>query len=464
MKNLLVTTGLALAIAVPLNAADIVQAAEALAGRKEAAAVEHAGIVREIEEEKVPLVKERNLLEARAIKLRQDVERMEGLKAGHELLKKSAKDKVEARRKEVDYVTGLIADYSRNFETRVQIAEVQRYRGLIEDARTAANNNTLSAAQRLQQQLPLVEASIGRLKGLLGGDAFDGEALGAGGRMVSGRMVLLGPLTLFAGSGAVGTVESALNSTEPNIVAPPEEHVAQIRQLVESGSGTLPVDASGGNARKLAETKDTLVGQWKKGGPVMVPILALGFISILVGLLKWLQIARIRQAGVRDVQIILEHLRGGRKSNALEHAERLGGPAGNLLKRAVENANEDKELLEEMLYETMLDTRPRLEKWMPVIALTAATAPLLGLLGTVTGMINTFNLISVFGTGDPRMLSSGISEALITTEYGLIVAIPALLLHASITRKAKGVLGSMEQAAVSFINGAPKEQPPVKKP
>ena len=77
-------------------------------------------------------------------------------------------------------------------------------------------------------------------------------------------------------------------------------------------------------------------------------------------------------------------------------------------------------------------------------------------LPVLPGLINTFNLISVFGTGDPRMLSSGISEALITTMYGLIVAIPALLLHAVVSRKAKGLLASMEQAAVAFVNGTPK--------
>jgi len=66
-------------------------------------------------------------------------------------------------------------------------------------------------------------------------------------------------------------------------------------------------------------------------------------------------------------------------------------------------------------------------------------------------------LISVFGTGDPKMLSSGISEALVTTEFGLIVAIPSLLIHAFISRKAKGVLGSMEQTSVAFINGVPEQ-------
>jgi biopolymer transport protein ExbB len=103
----------------------------------------------------------------------------------------------------------------------------------------------------------------------------------------------------------------------------------------------------------------------------------------------------------------------------------------------------------------MLAAKPGLESLLPFIALTAAAAPLLGLLGTVTGMISTFNMISLFGTGDPKTLSGGISEALITTEFGLYVAIPAVLAHAFLSRKAKGVLGSMEQTAVGFINGVP---------
>ena len=108
-------------------------------------------------------------------------------------------------------------------------------------------------------------------------------------------------------------------------------------------------------------------------------------------------------------------------------------------------------MLEELLYEQMLDTRPRLEKLMPIIALTAATAPLLGLLGTVTGMINTFKLISVFGTGDPRMLSSGISEALITTAAGLTVAIPALFFYRFFMRRIDELVISMEQESLKLI-------------
>jgi hypothetical protein len=104
------------------------------------------------------------------------------------------------------------------------------------------------------------------------------------------------------------------------------------------------------------------------------------------------------------------------------------------------------------MYEQALTTRLNLQRMLPFIAVSASAAPLLGLLGTVTGIINTFKLITVFGTGDVKTLSSGISEALITTEFGLIVAIPALLLHAFLSRRARGVIDQMEKAAIAFVN------------
>jgi len=100
-----------------------------------------------------------------------------------------------------------------------------------------------------------------------------------------------------------------------------------------------------------------------------------------------------------------------------------------------------------------VETQPKVMRLLPFISVTAAVSPLLGLLGTVTGMINTFNMIKIFGTGDAKTLSGGISEALITTEFGLIVAIPAVLFYAFLSRYAKGYLGTMEGMAISFGNG-----------
>ncbi|MCA9446607.1 MAG: MotA/TolQ/ExbB proton channel family protein, partial [Candidatus Omnitrophica bacterium] len=115
-----------------------------------------------------------------------------------------------------------------------------------------------------------------------------------------------------------------------------------------------------------------------------------------------------------------------------------------------------RELIEEVMYEKVLSARLKLDKYLAFIAISAASAPLLGLLGTVTGIINTFKLITVFGSGDVKTLSGGISEALITTEFGLIVAIPSLLLHALLSRKSSSIVSEMEKSAVALINQVSK--------
>ena len=113
----------------------------------------------------------------------------------------------------------------------------------------------------------------------------------------------------------------------------------------------------------------------------------------------------------------------------------------------------------EVMYEEMLTTRMSVNKLTPVLAICASTAPLMGLLGTVTGIINTFKLITVFGSGDVKTLSGGISEALITTELGLVVAIFSLVLYAFLSRKAKGITDRMEQFAILFMNRATRTAP-----
>ena len=97
--------------------------------------------------------------------------------------------------------------------------------------------------------------------------------------------------------------------------------------------------------------------------------------------------------------------------------------------------------------------RPNLERFLAFLALSAAAAPLMGLLGTVIGMIKTFQLITIYGTGDPKGLASGISEALVTTEFGLIVAIPILVVHGLLSRMARQKIGQLEQVAISLVNG-----------
>lgn len=127
-----------------------------------------------------------------------------------------------------------------------------------------------------------------------------------------------------------------------------------------------------------------------------------------------------------------------------------------MLRAGVAHIEEPRELIEEVMYEDVLDARLKLQRLLPFIAITASSAPLLGLLGTVTGIMETFSLMTVFGTGDSKSLSSGISAALITTEWGLYVAIPALLLYAFLSRKARTIVDGMEKDALAFLNQVSK--------
>jgi biopolymer transport protein ExbB len=240
---------------------------------------------------------------------------------------------------------------------------------------------------------------------------------------------------------------------EPNLLPFEDPGLsAEVRRIVETGKGTLPFDPTLGNARKIEETEEGLTEHILKGGPVMAPILLLALAALVVAVCKWVQVARVRTPSRREVEGLIEALERRDYAGASSRVEALRGPVGEMLRAGLEHLHEPKELVEEVMFERLLETRLRLQQWLSFVAMSASAAPLLGLLGTVTGMITTFKLITVFGSGDARTLSSGISEALITTEYGLIVAIPSLLLYAWLSRRVRGLVDGMEKIAVSFLN------------
>jgi biopolymer transport protein ExbB len=334
---------------------------------------------------------------------------------------------------------------------------VERYREVMVEAKGAASDGSLSARQRFKAQAAMLQASLDRLEALVGGERFEGRALTPSGRMESGHFLVVGPSAFFASaeSPAVGAVQLQLGSPEPAVVPLSAAQNQAVKSLIESGTGELSVDPTMGNALKFQATKDSFIEHLSKGGPVIVPILVLGVMSVLIFTIRWLAVGRVRVASTRDLQSILNALNRQDINGATGIAQYIKGPVGEMLKEAIRHYRERKEYVEEVMYEKMLVAKPDLEKLLPFLALSAAAAPLLGLLGTVTGMINTFNAITVLGAGDPKTLAGGISEALITTEFGLIVAIPSLLLHAVLSRRVKGILGSMEQTATGFINGLP---------
>ena len=427
--------------------------------RELAAALEELSSLRDsIAAEKVPIAEKLNDLENRTIQKRQELSRKQR-SADNKLVELNAlKSNLNGLKEEHVYVSGLLSEYVQSFETRIHISEANRYEAIINAAKAAAANQDLAFVDKARSQAALLNASLDRIERLMGGDSFAGQALSPSGVLERGKFVLVGPISIFSSeeSESGGLARLQLGSPEPTVIDLGDKRRRSIRALAESDSGMLPVDASLGNALKIAATEDTLLEHLKKGGPVMVPILGLGVTAMLIALFRWGNLAQNRLVSPEDLQLVLSCIKAGKVQKAKEHAAKIRGVVGDILATAIENCREKNEYIEEILYERMLSAKPSLQRMLPFIALTAATAPLLGLLGTVTGMINTFNMITVFGTGDPRMLSAGISEALITTKFGLVVAVPALICHAIVSRKAKGILGSMEQVTVGFVNGLPE--------
>jgi biopolymer transport protein ExbB len=346
----------------------------------------------------------------------------------------------------------LLNEYIRRLELTIDPSEIPVYDEQIREALAfMESEEEVDDSVVFEQQLEIIRMALDRVEKVIGGTTFEGPAI-IDGTLKEGTFALLGPVSYFTSTDGVTGVTNGMIENRANIYIL-DGYQAGISQTTQSSSGMIPVDTTDGEALEGITHTITLMEEWALGGFVMYPILGLFALAILIALFKAIELFRVKAANAKDLDVILDHLRNEKSDAALAHAKSVGGPAGQMLCSAVENASEDREVIEEVLYETIIKTQPKLERFLPFIAVVAATAPLLGLLGTVTGMIKTFKLITIVGTGDARNLSSGISEALITTKWGLIVAIPTLIMHALLNRKAKGVVGSMEQSAVSFING-----------
>jgi biopolymer transport protein ExbB len=408
----------------------------------------------DLAKEKIPLGKKLTDLENQLAEVRREYQQVTRLLDSRTLDLSNLRSEIQSRQEEKTYLSNLLGEYTRNFETRLHIAELQRYRQPLEAAKLALENSALSETEVYQAQAALVTASLERLHDALGGTRFEGSAVDASGLVKRGAFVLVGPVALFCSQDgqSVGTAEQRLGSLEPTVLGFDDPTTTDAAAaIVTTGAGRFPLDPTLGSAHKIQATKESVVAHIRKGGPVMVPILGLAAAALLVGLFKWVGLARLRNPSEKRIRELLRAV-AQREENLASKAQAVGGPTGDMLLAGVEHLREPTELIEEVMYEKILTTKLRLQRFLPFVAISASSAPLLGLLGTVTGMINTFKLITVFGSGDVKTLSSGISEALITTEFGLIVAIPSLLIHAFLSRKTRGVVDRMEKAAISFVN------------
>jgi len=428
----------------------------------QAAFTQLAAVRQAVETERLPLARRLTDAEQTLASRRAEFAKAQRFQENQLVELNALKSEAKQRAEEVKYIDALLTEYTRAFRSRLNFVEEPRYRELFDALEKAAASSDLAPAEKFERRSVLLTTALNRAQTALGGELLSGKALDKQGRLQSGRVALIGPVAIFASDSgeAAGVLQQELNKADPAVVQIDGRQAEGTRELATKGDGLMALDATLGNASKLSALEESLVSRLAKGGLIMIPLLGLGLAAVVLALVKWLQLTRIRPANERDLQVVLQHLEAREVSKALEHARRIAGAAGSLLVTAIEHVDEKKEYIEEVLYEKMLVARTRLERGLPFLALSATTGPLLGLLGTVMGMIATFKMISTAGSGDPKQLAAGISEALICTATGMAVAIPSLLFHAFLSRKAKGILGSMEQTAVGFINGIPESEKP----
>ena len=219
---------------------------------------------------------------------------------------------------------------------------------------------------------------------------------------------------------------------------PASRFVSMARELQQSESGISPIalDPSRGAILSLMVQTPSIAERINQGGVIGYLIIILGLIGLglviermVVLTLSFRKMKQEQETNIVNTETALTRIR----------------------QVAQDNPSIDSETLGLKLDQAILRERPMIRRFLPTVAIFAAIAPLLGLLGTVSGMIETFQSITLFGTGDPKLMSGGISVALVTTELGLIVAIPLTLLHSWLAGSAKKVFFIMDEESAALI-------------
>jgi biopolymer transport protein ExbB len=200
--------------------------------------------------------------------------------------------------------------------------------------------------------------------------------------------------------------------------------------------GIDPTGPTGGSLLANLIQTPSLLERAQQGREVGYAIIAVGTIGILIAIWKLIELAQLGKA-VRN------------QANSKVADSR--NPLGRVLKVGKDNFDKDIDTLELKLAEAIMAERPAIERGIGAVRIISVVAPLAGLLGTVTGMIVTFQMITLYGTGDPKLMAGGISQALVTTVLGLLVAIPTTLLHSFTASSARGIISTLEEQSTGIL-------------
>jgi biopolymer transport protein ExbB len=462
MRKLLLIAALLAALPMTATAQDVREAARKAEAERQAALQRAAELEAKIVGDRSALLAKIEGLEAKKKQLETEIESLQRRKNDGRTRNEALTDKWTGKEVEFREISGNVRITAKDIEALLNQSQL-----------TALYPDRLKAIEPVLSEgyFPDIDDISGLTTVLLdemkrGGQVTlqKGSFVGRDGETHTGDLLTLGRFTAAYRDGKeIGFLTYSPDSKKLFALTtpPPGKMAKAMKNYFEGRSDVVPIDISSGESLVKIGGHMSLIEEFKEGGPIMWPILLVGLTVVFFTIYKLIYLRRVHG----DTAVIM----GGVNALAAEGnwtgvEDMMGShkhhnwPVVNVLRAGIDSRREDRETVESVLQEAILKEMPRLERGVSVMAVLGAIAPLLGLLGTVTGMITTFKVITLYGTGDPKLMSSGISEALIATKWGLCVAVPTMLIHTLLARRVHTVVSDMEEKAVALSNIVQKEQ------
>lgn len=381
-----------------------------------------------------------NDAEAERVRQERRSEQLEATRRENEAQIITLTQQLNDRKGELSEIFGTIQQFAGDMRGIVQGSHIS----LQNDGRGEQLDNLISKASE-GSQLPSIEEieslweqMVLEIEGSSEVVKFTTDVQMASGEKVSTDVIRVGDFNLIS-DGKYFTYQAQNNIIEELGRQPSGRFTGTAADLTgASGNGLVlfGVDTSRGQILRTLLQAATLEEKFHQGKEVGYLIAGLGLIGLLLVLERVLYLIGVGSKV---------------RSQIRSDTAKDNNPLGRVLMVYDDNRSVDVETLELKLDEAILKETPKLERFLNMIKLISAVAPLFGLLGTVTGMIATFQSITLFGTGDPKLMANGISQALVTTVLGLVVAIPMLLLHSMVSGMSKRIVHTLEEQSAGII-------------
>ncbi len=271
--------------------------------------------------------------------------------------------------------------------------------------------------------------------------SVSGEVLGESGTRELREMIRVGKFNLITADPEPAYLSWHAETQRASLLKrqPEGQFLGQIDDYSSNSSGValLGIDPTGGSLLSRLVDAPSLRDRIDAGGLIGYLILILGAFGVGIAVFKL-------------ISIILTSLKVAAQRRDIANPS-ANNPLGRMLLVYENNKDADTETLEMRLGEAILEERPKIDRYIGTVKVISAVAPLMGLMGTVIGMIATFQAITLFGTGDPKTMAGGISQALVTTVEGLTVAIPTVLLHAIVSARATALINTLKHQTAGLI-------------